>query len=89
EIEYRFAELYYVNTLFSYMAGVEHPKLSFVRELRAGIRERFPLFERNAYYRKYTGREEQQLIALQQKWNLGFYLLYRLKLFVRKRAKGM
>lgn len=89
EIEYRFAELYYVNTLFSYMAGVEHPKLSFVRELRAGIRKRFPLFERNTYYRKYTGREEQQLIALQQKWNLGFYLLYRLKLFVRKRAKGM
>lgn len=85
EIEYRFAELYYVNTLFSYMMGVKRPKLSFAGELRAGIRERFPDFEENAYYRKNTGREEQQLIALQQRWNPGFYLLYRLKLFIRKK----
>lgn len=85
EIEYRFTELYYVNTLFSYMAGVEHPKPSFVRELREGIRERFPLFEQNPYYRKNTGEEEKKLIALQQKTNLGFYLWYRFKLFVRKR----
>ncbi len=83
EIEYRFTELYYVNTLFSYMAGVGRPRLSFVRELRAGIRERFPRFESNPYYRENTGEEERRLIALQQKWNLGFYLLYRLKLFVR------
>lgn len=87
EIEYRFTELYYVNTLFSYMAGVERPKLSFVRELRAGIRERFPMFERNGYYQKNTGEEEKKLITLQQKWNLGFYLWYCLKAFVRRMRK--
>lgn len=87
EIEYRFTELYYVNTLFSYMAGMEHPRLSFVRELRAGVRNVFPRFERNVYYQKNTGEEEKKLIALQQKWNLGFYLWYRLKLFVRRRRQ--
>ncbi|MCM1541492.1 MAG: glycosyltransferase [Blautia sp.] len=89
EIEYRFTELYYVNTLFSYMTGVERPRLSFVRELKAGIRERFPLFEQNIYYRKNTGEEEKRLIALQQKWELGFYLWYRFKLFVRRRRQSL
>lgn len=84
ELEYRFVELYYVNTLFSYMAGMRHPKLSFARELRTGVRERFPGFEQNLCYRRNTGEEEQRLIALQQRSNLGFYLLYRLKLLVRR-----
>ena len=88
EIEYRFVELYYVNTLFSYLAGVERPKLSFLRELRQGVRERFPGFGRNPYYLENTGGEEQRLIALQQRWNLGFYLLYRLKQYVWKRKRG-
>lgn len=87
EIEYRFTELYYVNTLFSYMAGMEHPKLSFIRELGAGTRERFPLFQQNPYYLQNTGEEEKRLIALQQKWNLGFYLWYRFKLYVRRKRR--
>jgi len=87
EIEYRFAELYYINTLFSYMAGVKHPRLSFIKKLRTGMKERFPLFEKNPYYRENTGAEEQRLIALQRKSDMAFYLLYRLKLFVRKVRK--
>lgn len=88
EIEYRFAELYYVVTLFSYMQGVKRPKLSFVRELRAGVTERFPRFEENAYYRQYTGQEEQRLVAMQGRSDLKFYLYYRLQLLARRLREG-
>lgn len=88
EIEYRFTELYYVITLFSYMQGVKHPKLSFVRELRAGVEERFPGFEENAYYRRLTGQAERRLIAMQGRSDLKFYLYYRLQLLARRLREG-
>lgn len=84
EIEYRFSELYYIITLFSYMSGVKHPKLSFVKELRRGVTTYFPDFAKNPYYLSYTGEEEKSLIALQQKSDFLFFWYYRLKLFVRK-----
>lgn len=84
EIEYRFSELYYVNTLFSYLSGVEKPKLSFVRELRRGMVERFPEFAENPYYREQTGREEQELIALQRRSDLLFWMVYHSKRAVRR-----
>ncbi len=87
EIEYRFAELYYVNTLFSYMQGVKHPKLSFVKELKQGLLDKFPEFSRNPYYRQLTGEAEQSLIEMQMKSDLKFFLYYRLQLLVR-RLKG-
>ena len=89
ELEYRFTELYYVITLFSYMQGVRHPKLSFVRQLRDGAEKYFPDFEKNPYYRELTGREEQRLIALQGKSDLRFYWYYRLKLLVRNVRRGL
>lgn len=79
ELEYRFTELYYVITLFSYLSGVSHPTLSFVRELRRGIMERFPHFADNPYYQKLTGAEERKLIALQAKSNFLFYWTYKIK----------
>lgn len=88
EIEYRFAELYYVITLFSYMQGVRRPKLSFVRELRRGVEERFPDFRENKYYQELIGAEERRLVELQAKSDVRFYWYYRLKLWVRKRRKG-
>ena len=84
ELEYRFTELYYVNTLFSYLSGVAHPKLSFVKELYQGVKERFPQFEKNSYYQKYTGTEEKQLIAMQGQSVSRFFWYYRLKQCVRK-----
>lgn len=84
QIEYRYAELYYVITLFSYMQGTKGPKFSYVRELRQGMEHRFPEFDKNSYYRQMTGPEEQKLIALQGRSNLLFYLYYRLKLWVRR-----
>lgn len=84
EMEYRFAELYYVITLFSYLSGVKGPKLSFVKELRRGVTERFPDFEQNLYYQRETGQEEQKLIALQGKADVAFFWYYRLKWLVRQ-----
>lgn len=88
ETEYRFAELYYVITLFSYLQGVARPRLSFVKKLRRGVEERFPDFEENGYYRAATGAEERRLIAMQGRSNLRFYLYYRLKLWVRRIRSG-
>lgn len=87
EIEYRFTELYYVNTLFSYMLGVRRPGIAFVRELRKGETERFPNFQHNPYYKKNTRQEEQEMISLQARSDLLFYLYYRLKTLVRKWKK--
>lgn len=84
ELEYSFAELYYVNTLFSYMQGVRHPKLSFVRELRKGMERYFPHFRGNRYYLKETGEEEQKLILMQKKSDVLFFWYYRLKLLIRR-----
>lgn len=87
EIEYRFVELYYVITLFSYMQGMKHPKLSFVRELRKGVLEHYPDFEENGYYKKMADREVQSLITMQMKSDVRFYCYYRLKLFARRMKK--
>ena len=88
ELEYRFTELYYVITLFTYLQGMKHPKLSFVKELRKGIIEHFPDFPENPYYLQYTGAEEKQLIAMQGKSDFKFFLYYRLKLWVRRMKKS-
>lgn len=84
ELEYRFTELYYVITLFSYMSGVKRPRLSFIKELRRGVEERFPHFRENPYYQENTGQEEQKLIAMQSRSDLLFYWYYRCKLLVRR-----
>lgn len=84
EIEYRFCELFYVNTLFSYMSGVKRPKFFFVKELRRGAGIKFPRFRANRYYQQYTGEEEKDLIAMQAGSDLKFYWYYRIKLWVRR-----
>ncbi len=84
EIEYRFTEIYYVNTLFSYLSGAARPRLSFVRMLRRGMEARFPEFLDNPYYRELTGAEEQELTALQHRSDLLFWLVYWAKRGVRR-----
>ena len=89
EIQYRFTELYYAVTLFSYMLGCPRKRLSFVRELGRGIREAFPDFQENTYYRQYTDGEEQQMIALQMRSDVRFYYYYGLKVWVRRWKKRL
>ena len=66
------------------MQGVTRPRLAFVREMKQGVEKRFPQYEKNPYYKTNTGQEEQQLVAMQARSDLRFYLYYRLKLLVRR-----
>jgi glycosyltransferase involved in cell wall biosynthesis len=84
EVEYRFTELYYKNTLFSYMQGVRFPSIGKVGQLGNGIMRYFPNYEKNSYYQAWTETEEQMFMAMQKKSNLLFYIYYQLKWAVRK-----
>ncbi len=84
EIEYRMARFSYMTTLFSYMQGVKHPKLSFVKELRRSVTDYFPDFEQNPYYQSEVDPGEKKLVAMQGKSALLFYWYYRLQLLARK-----
>lgn len=83
ELEYRFTQLYLINTLFSYMAGAKTTKVSFIKELRTGILEYFPKFMDNTYYTKQTPQEEKKLIAMFIKSPIYFYSYYKALWFYR------
>ncbi len=89
EIEYRFAELYYVITLFSYMLGAQKKRLDFVKELKEGMLNAFPAFQQNLYYQQFTNAEEKEMIALQMKSDKKFFRYYRFKVWVRKMRKKL
>lgn len=78
ELEYSFTLLFYINTLFTYMAGVKHGKYSFVKAMGDEMRAYFPGFQNNPYYKERTNQEEQKLIRMQQKSTLFFMCYYRL-----------
>lgn len=88
ELEYRFTQLYYVNTLFTYVVGVRPVKLSWLKALAEGMRSAFPDFEKNPYYMEKTDAEQRRLICYQQRSSLYFLLYYRaLNLYRTLRGK--
>ena len=89
EAEYRFTELYFENTLFSYMLGAKKKRLAFVKELREGMRKAFPAFEKNSYYQRLAEHEHKEMIALMMKDVVKFFVLYRCKTVVRNIRKRM
>lgn len=78
EIESSFTTLFYVNTLFSYMAGVKPIRFSFVKKMGEEMRKTFPGFRENKYYLSRVHEEERKLIDLQMRSTLCFILYYRL-----------
>lgn len=78
EIESSFTTLFYVNTLFSYMAGVEKKEYRFVKDLGKEMKESFPGFEENRYYEERVHAEERKLIRMHMKSTLYFMTYYRL-----------
>ena len=78
ELEYSFTHLFYINTLFTYVAGVRGLGYGFVKKLGEEMRHTFPDFEKNSYYQERTHAEEKKLIRMQQRSTLWFLLYYRL-----------
>lgn len=78
EIESSFTTLFYVNTLFSYMAGKERKEYSFVKAMGEEMKKTFPRFRENVYYTERVHEEERKLIDMHMKSTLYFMLYYRL-----------
>ncbi len=78
ELEYSFTLLFYVNTLFTYMAGVKRSRYRFVKAMGEEMRCRFPDFQNNSYYQERTHEEEKKLIRIQMKSTLLFMVYYKL-----------
>ena len=87
ELEYSFTLLFYITTLFTYMAGVGRTKYRFVKALGKEMRQTFPDFQQNPYYQQRTHAEEKKLIRMQQRSALFFMLYYKLLWTYRKWKK--
>lgn len=88
ELEYSFTLLFYINTLFTYMAGVDKTRYSFVKAMGKEMKQTFPDFESNPYYQDRTHAEEKKLIRMQQKSTFLFMLYYKLLWAYRKWRKA-
>lgn len=89
ELEYSFTLLFYVNTLFTYMAGVKRVKYRFVKRLGEEMSCRFPNFQENPYYLERTHAEEKKLIRMQMKSTVLFMVYYKLLWTYRNFRKNM
>lgn len=78
EIESSFTTLFYVNTLFSYMAGVKKKEFGFVKMLGKEMKETFPDFMENKYYQERVHAEERKLIGMHMKSTLYFMIYYKI-----------
>jgi glycosyltransferase involved in cell wall biosynthesis len=86
EIEYRFTEQFYINTLFDYMTGVPFfkKKLSFLRLLREGILNCFPDYENNTYFMEKQDEEVKKLTQIHCKSPFRFFWYYEARAAYRK-----
>ncbi|MBP5669426.1 MAG: glycosyltransferase family 2 protein [Lachnospiraceae bacterium] len=90
-IEFHFANMFYRNTLLTYMQGDIKKKVSFVESMGREMLETFPEFRKNAYYLREVNEYERKLIDLQLASTRKFFFIYRLKRiskFFKDRLKG-
>ena len=86
-IEYQFANMFYRNTLFTYMQGNMKKEISFAENLGREMTDLFPDFRNNPYYIKEVNKYERDLIDLQLKNTGWFFFIYKLKQ-ISKKLKG-
>lgn len=84
ELEFRFLNLFYQNTLFSYLQSGGKRNVRFLKELAEEMKATFPEFQNNPYYMSRVPQEERRWIALHQKSQLLFLIKYDLVQAVRK-----
>lgn len=77
ELCFEFTQLFFVNTLFSYMVGKGRKSYRFVKKMGDEMRKAFPEFMENPYYQERVHAEEKKLIAMQQKSTLLFLAYYK------------
>ncbi len=90
EIEFQYTVLFYINTLFSAMpkkSGLNNV-YGFCKKLAKEMKETFPNFQDNPYYKEKVHPEEKKLISYQMKSHLFFYCYYRLLWFYRGLRSG-
>lgn len=87
EIEFRFANLFYQNTLFSYARQKKGVRLSFLKELAREMKREFPNFENNPYYLQRVDAEERKFIHIQLRSSLLFLAYYKLVWWIRDLRK--
>ncbi|MBP9996409.1 MAG: glycosyltransferase [Lachnospiraceae bacterium] len=78
ELEFSFTQLFYVNTLFTYMPCVRPTNPKFVRDITKEMLTFFPDFRENEYYINRVGAEEKKLINMACASPLRFYIYYKL-----------
>ena len=87
EFEFAFSKLYYMNTLFTYMLGMKHPRLDFLRQIADGIKQEFPDFQDNIYYQKAFDAEQKKLAAMHLKSPFRFFIYFQMLYFYRNHIR--
>lgn len=83
-IEYHFSNLFYRNTLFSYMQSDIKKDVGFVRKLGEEMVSTFPDFRQNSYFIQNVNDYERKLIDMHLKSTVAFMFIYKLKQISRK-----
>lgn len=83
-VEFHFSNLFYRNTLFSYMQSKGRKRIGFIRKMGKEMLETFPAFRQNPYYNQMVNDYEQKLINLQLKSTIAFLVIYKLKMISKK-----
>jgi len=96
EIEFRFTNLFYINTLFSVMSdkcdfkgtGKFKTRKAMCAYLRERMMAEFSRFRENPYYRERTDAEQKKLIDMHMASNMKFFVYYSLLMTYRKIRYG-
>ena len=78
--EFRFVELYYVNSINAFLCGFYPPELKTLKEIRTYVRKNYPDYRKNKYFRDNTNRRKRMLSLandVSPTLLVAFYYLYR------------